>query len=124
MDTVGSKRDDELEEAQGTPGIVRRTAFHDEGHWFGHVVAEADTMSGWHHHGEHVTFGYLLRGNIRLEFGPGGGESADVGEGEYFVVPAGVVHREGNTSDEDAEAIIVRSGEGPPVFPADGPDPA
>lgn len=123
-DEVQSKTDDELTPAQGTPGIRRRTAFEGRDHWFGHAVAEADTMSGWHHHGEHTTVGYILKGSIRLEYGPGGSHSTDVGRGEWFTVPAGVIHREGNTSHEDAEALVLRFGEGPPVFPADGPEPA
>jgi uncharacterized RmlC-like cupin family protein len=122
-DDVESKGEADLVEAQGTPGLVRRTAFDGDGHWFGHVEAEPETMSGWHHHGDHTTFGYLLKGRIRVEYGPGGALSAEVGEGEYFTVPPGVVHREGNPSAEAAEAIIVRFGEGPPVFPADGPAP-
>ena len=122
VDEVERRSVEDLEEVQpATPGLQRRTAFSDEGHWFGHVVAEADTMSGWHHHGEHTTFGYILEGNIRLEFGPGGGESLDVGAGDFFVVPPHAVHREGNASPEDARAIVVRAGEGPPVFPADAP---
>ena len=112
---------DQLTDAQGTPGLERRTAFEGGDHWFGHVVAAPETMSGWHHHGENTTVGYILRGSIRLEYGPGGSLSADVGEGEYFTVPAGVIHREGNAGSEEAEAVVVRFGEGPPVFPADGP---
>ena len=122
-DDVQSKSADELVEAPGTPGLVRRTAFEGEGHWFGHVEAEANSMSGWHHHGENTTVGYSLRGSFRVEYGPGGRLSAEVGEGEFFTVPAGVIHREGNPTDQVAEAIIVRFGEGPPVFPADGPEP-
>ena len=30
-------RDDQLREAQGTPGLTRRVAFEADGHWFGHV---------------------------------------------------------------------------------------
>lgn len=122
-DSVQSRRDDELEEAVGTPGLIRRTAFEGEGHWFGHVEAEANTMSGWHHHGKHTTVGYSLKGSFRVEYGPGGQLSTEIGEGEYFIVPAGAIHREGNPSDEVGEAVIARFGEGPPVFPADGPEP-
>lgn len=122
-DHVERKTRGELTEAQGTPGIERHTAFEGDGHWFGHVVAAAETMSGWHHHGENTTVGYILKGSVRLEYGPEGSLSTDVGAGEYFIVPAGAVHREGNDSSEDAEAIIVRFGNGPPVFPAEGPEP-
>lgn len=68
-DDVRKKTPEQLTEAQGTPGIDRRTAFEGDGHWFGHVVAAAETMSGWHHHGENTTVGYILKGRVRLEYG-------------------------------------------------------
>lgn len=116
--------DDQLQEAQGTPGLRRRVAFEADGHWFGHVEASPQTMSGWHHHGDNVTLGYVLRGKVTLEFGPGGREHVEVSEGEYFEVPKHLVHREGNMSTEAGEIILGRVGEGPVVFPVDGPDPA
>lgn len=68
-DQVRKLRDDQLREAQGTPGLNRRVAFEALGHWFGHVEAEPETMSGWHHHGDNITIGYVLKGKITLEFG-------------------------------------------------------
>lgn len=124
QEPVRKVRDDELREAEGTPGLNRRVAFEDEGHWFGHVEAEPETMSGWHHHGDNVTLGYVLKGTINLEFGPGGQEHVEVNEGEYFEVPKHIIHREGNRSAETAEIILARAGVGPVVFPASGPDPA
>ncbi len=115
---------EDLGEATGTPGIVRKVAHETVGYWFGHATASAETMSGWHHHGQTTTLGFVLKGNLRFEFGPGGAGSVDLSAGDYFIVPAGAVHREGNASAEPGEAIIVRVGEGPPVFPVEGPDPA
>jgi uncharacterized RmlC-like cupin family protein len=115
---------EDLDEATGTPGIVRKVAHETPGYWFGNATAAADTMSGWHHHGQNTTLGFVLKGHFRIEFGPGGADSVDLSAGDYFVVPPGTVHREGNATDEPGEAVIVRVGEGPPVFPADGPDPA
>lgn len=123
-DRVRKITDDELEDAIGTPGIVRRVADEASGHWFGHVTAAANTMSGWHHHGENTTLGLVLKGDLRIEFGPGGAETVDLSAGDYFVVPPGAVHREGNSTDQPGEAVIIRVGEGPPVFAADGPEPA
>ncbi len=114
--------DVELREAQGTPGLTRRTAFEGDGHWFGHVEADPATMSGWHHHGDNVTMGYVLKGSITLEFGPGGSQKLEIGEGEYFEVPKNTVHREGNSSPEAGEVLVSRVGEGQLVFPVDGPD--
>ena len=123
-DPVRKLREDQLREAEGTPGLKRRVAFEAHGHWFGHVEAEPETMSGWHHHGDNVTMGYVLKGKMTIEFGPGGQEQVEVSEGEYFQVPKQVVHREGNISTETGEIILGRVGEGRVVFPVDGPDPA
>ena len=114
--------DGELREAQGTPGLTRRTAFESDGHWFGQVEAAPVTMSGWHHHGDNVTMGYVLKGSITLEFGPGGSQKVEVAEGEYFEVSKNTVHREGNTSPESGEVVISRVGEGQLVFRVDGPE--
>ena len=40
-------------------------------------------MSGWHHHGDNVTMGYVLKGTVTLEFGPGGSQQVEVAEGGY-----------------------------------------
>jgi len=96
-------RSDELREAQGTPGLTRHVAFEGDDHWFGHVEAAPEMMSGWHHHGDNVTIGYVLKGELTLEFGPGGGESLVAREGEYFEVPKHAVHREGNMSSTAGE---------------------
>lgn len=119
---VRKLRDDELSEAAGTPGLRRRVAFEADGHWFGHVDADPATMSGWHHHGDNVTIGYVLRGKVTFEFGPDGSEAVEVNEGEYFEVPKHLVHREGNMSADAGEIILTRVGSGPVLFPVDGPE--
>jgi uncharacterized RmlC-like cupin family protein len=116
---VRKLRDHQLREAEGTPGLGRRVAFEADGHWFGHVEAAPETMSGWHHHGDNVTMGYVLQGKVTLEFGPDGSEQVEVNEGEYFEVPKHLVHREGNMSTGTGEIILTRVGEGPVVFPVD-----
>lgn len=113
----------ELREATGTPGLHRQVAFEDENVWFGHVTTDAEVLSGWHHHGDMTTIGYVLDGQVRFEFGPEGEDVLEVQTGEYFRVPPRLVHREGNPTDQPGEILLVRVGEGPPVFPADGPEP-
>lgn len=114
---------DELGEALPTPGIVRYVADETDTHWVGRAETEPNTMSGWHHHGAHTTMGYVLDGTARLEFGPGGRDAVEVSAGDFFVVPPMTIHREGNPTGEPGQAVIIRYGAGPPVFPADGPDP-
>lgn len=67
-DEIRVVTDEQLQGATGTPGLNRRVAFEDDDqYWFGHVEAEPDTMSGWHHHGDNTTLGYVLSGRARLE---------------------------------------------------------
>lgn len=120
---VRAVSDSELREATGTPGLRRQVAFEDEEMWFGHVTTEPGVESGWHHHGEMTTLGHVLEGEVRFEFGPGGHNELHVGAGEYFRVPPGLVHREGNPTDQPGQIALVRVGEGPPVHPVDGPEP-
>ncbi|WP_109745701.1 cupin domain-containing protein [Salinigranum rubrum] len=77
--------------------------------------------SGWHHHGEHTVYGVVLDGRARLEFGPGDADGFEVGPGDFFRIPATVVHRE--VSDEEAQVALVGfAGAGPLVVDADSPE--
>jgi quercetin dioxygenase-like cupin family protein len=84
--------------------------------------AEGGIASGWHHHGDREVLGHVLRGRVRFEFGPGGSESTEVEEGGFFHVPAGLVHRDVNPTDEPQETILSLVGSGPLVVNVDGPD--
>lgn len=104
---------DELAAGPQTPGIERLQAFEDGETWFGEARTEPGMTSGWHHHGEHHTYVYVVRGRFRLESGPGGLEVAEAGPGEYAAIPPHVVHRESNPTDEESLIILVRRGSGP-----------
>ena len=94
------------------------------GLWAGVVHTEPGARSGWHHHGDHETSLYVVRGRMRLEFGPGGRQVAEAGAGDFLYVPAGTVHRESNPSGTEASlAVIARSGTGVPTVNVDGPPP-
>ena len=113
---------DALVDADPTPGMRRRRAIDVPGLWSGLVHTEPGSTSGWHHHGEHETSLYVMSGTMRLEFGPGGGSVIDAGPGEFVHVPAHVVHRESNPTDQVASAVIARAGTGAPTVNVDGPD--
>ena len=81
-------------------------------------------VSGWHHHAEHETVGYVLAGTLRLEWGPGGSQRLDAAPGDFFRVPPGVVHRESNPTDVEQVVIAFRIGTGVSVVNVDGPDEA
>src|SRR5205085_3860059 len=59
---------DDLTEADPTPGMRREMAFEVPGLWAGLVHTEPGASSGWHHHGDHETSLYVVRGQLRLEF--------------------------------------------------------
>ena len=106
-----------------TPGMVREQAFASEGMWSGTARTEPGMVSGWHHHGDHETTIYVLSGALRMEFGPGGASTVEAGPGDFVHVPRGVVHREGNPSQEPAELVLVRAGRGESTVNLDGPEP-
>ncbi len=114
------------ERAEGgfTPGMVREEALATDEMWAGFVTTEAGMVSGWHHHDEHETTIYVLSGVMRMEYGPGGGETLEAGPGDFLYVPPQVIHRESNPSAEAGTAVVVRGGKGEVVVNVDGPPPA
>lgn len=84
------------------------------------MAATGDT--GWHHHGEHTTYVYVLQGQVRIEWGAGGRESVDLASGDVWVMSPGTVHRETNPGSEDLELVVFSVGSGPQVVGVDGPE--
>lgn len=116
-------RQDALEAGPTSPGVARQTAVAAEGVWVGEAHTEPGARSGWHHHGEHTTYGRVLSGHIEFEFGEAGVERVLAGPGDYFVVPPHCVHREGNPHGEVQQVVVVvRLGSGPSVINVDGPE--
>jgi uncharacterized RmlC-like cupin family protein len=116
---------DALSEAAGSPGITRHKAFQGEGVLVVRSRADPGVVSGWHHHGDHDVYGYIIAGVVRFEGGPGGRDVVSVGAGDFFHVPARTVHRDVNPSQsEGQEVILFLKGAGPMVVNVDGPDQA
>ena len=111
----------ELEEADGTPGMVRAQAFSGDGIWAGTVRVAPGTASGWHHHGDYETYAEIVEGLARFEFGPGGDGAVDGGPGDFVRIPAHTVHRETNPGSTESTVVLFRVGSGAPVFNVDGP---
>jgi uncharacterized RmlC-like cupin family protein len=114
---------DALIDSDPTPGMRRQQAIGVPGLWSGLVHTEPGATSGWHHHGEHESSLYVVSGAMRLEFGPGGRSVVDAGPGDFIHVPARVVHRESNPTEQRATAVIARAGTGTPTVNVDEPDP-
>lgn len=121
-DPVRVVRANELKLAEGTAAMNRKAALDEEGLWAGTVVTEAGMDSGWHHHGDNSSVIYVLRGSIRIDFGPGGGESVEGSDGDFILVPPHSVHRE-TTLGEPVHGVVFRAGSGQILFNVDGPEP-
>ena len=120
-DEVTSVHPEDREVADPTPGKTREQAIDVPGLWSGFVRSEPGAASGWHHHGEHDTSVYVIEGNVRIEFGPGGGRSVEAGPGDFVHIPKHLVHREVNPGPAASQEIITRSGTGPLTVNVDGP---
>jgi uncharacterized RmlC-like cupin family protein len=110
-------------ETSQTPGMEREEAVRTPSMWAGIAKTSGHTFSGWHHHGAYESVIYVLRGALRLEYGPGGKEIIEAAAGETLYVAPGEVHREGNPGDEPSEIVVVRGGEGELVVNETGPAP-
>lgn len=113
---------DERTEGAGTPGMIREEAIATHGLWAGLVRTSAGMTSAWHHHGVYETAIFILSGGLRMEFGPGGGDTLEGGPGDFLYVAPETVHRESNPTEDESRIIVVRSGAGQPVFNVDGPE--
>ena len=120
-DRVVAVSADGLNAGAPTPGVLREIAFDTSRATLMRARADGGAASGWHHHGDREVLGYVVRGRARFEFGPGGAESVEVEEGGFFHVPAGLVHRDVNPSDDIQEIVLSVVGEGPLVVNLDGP---
>ena len=117
-------RPDEGAPAPGppTPGMDRRQLLDHEDCWVGWVRTDAGLAGGWHHHGDRDSYIHVLRGRVRIEYGPAGREEVTAVAGDFIFTPARMVHREITALDEPAELFVVRVGTGPQNFNVDGPD--
>ena len=105
-----------------TQGIVRETAFEIPGITVARSRIAGGVVSAWHHHGERVLFGFLVRGRLRLDYGPKGGLAVELTPGDFLHIPRGLVHRDVNPTDQEAEVVHVLAGEGAAVLNVPGPD--
>lgn len=106
-----------------TAGMDRRQLLEHGDRWVGWARTDAGLAGGWHHHGDRDSYVYVLRGAVRIEFGPGGRDQVTAQAGDLVFNPAHLVHREVTEADEPAELFVVRIGSGPLNVNVDGPDP-
>jgi len=74
------------------------------------------TISAWHHHGTRHLYGFLVSGRLRFDYGRDGKEAVDLAPGDFFHIPAGLVHRDVNASPSEVAVVVnVSVGTGPAV---------
>jgi uncharacterized RmlC-like cupin family protein len=100
---------------------TRATVFETEETLLVQSRRDGGASSGWHSHGDRGAYGVVLAGSIRVEYGPDGERSVEAGAGEFFHVPAGVVHRDANPGEDDLSLAVAFVGAGEAVVDADGP---
>lgn len=98
-----------------TPGMVREEAFASEGVWAGYVRTEPNTPSGWHTHGDHDSYIFVIEGRLRFQQSTDPEDTVEAGPGDFVRVPPHTVHREDNRSPHEGKLVVMRfGGTGPP----------
>ncbi len=106
-----------------TTGLQRGQAFAHDGVWAGFSTFPGGATTGWHHHGDYATYGYITDGSMDVEYGPDGAEVVHAHAGDFVYIPSHLVHRE-TVGGEGGSGVVVRvGGTGPTVFNVDRPDP-
>src|SRR3989442_10230066 len=96
----------DLKKGESTPGVVREKAFESSNALVSRTRLERGAVSGWHHHGTHELYGFLVSGQLRLEYGPKGADAAVVGPRDFFHLPPGPLHPDGKP-DRAHQLVIV-----------------
>ena len=116
MPTIEVVRKDHLTPGAVTQGIRRDRAFEAEDVVVARSQIAVGTISAWHHHGTRHLYGFLVSGRLRFDYGRDGKEAVDLAPGDFFHIPAGLVHRDVNASlSEVAVVVNVSVGTGPAV---------
>ena len=121
-------RQDQLSPATAqTPGMTRVAAVAPETTgtrqlWVGLVTTPPGTVSAWHHHGDCDTAIYVVSGQARFRWGPGGREGAEVGAGDFLAVAPNAIHQEEALGDTPVVLVVARACSGVLVVNVAGPE--
>lgn len=111
-----------LPSAPSTKGIDRYTAFDLQGLFVSESHLAQSVVSDWHHHADRTLLGRVVAGRLNFDFGPGGTRTVQLGAGDFFRVPARLVHRDVNPSSEDETVVVgILLGDGPTTVNLPGP---
>ena len=88
---------------------------------YGHSSGKME--SSWHHHGDNDVLGYVIEGEGYVDL-PGVTDDRVLAQaGEFFHIPAGVIHRHVNPIDDEQEYVLWLTGSEPRIFRVDMDDP-
>lgn len=121
MGSVEVVTSEELNEAPGTPGVVREVAFETDNNMVVQARVAGGTATEWHHYCDRHVYAYLLKGTAIIESGPGGRDRHESEAGDFVHIPPRTIHRDINPTDEEQIVIINFVGSGPLVENVDGP---
>ena len=120
MEKVEVVRGADLKQGAKTSGILRGRAFETTKMVLAQSRIAGGVVSGWHHHGERELYGFLVSGRLQIELGDG--DAVEVSPGDFFHVPAGLVHRDANLDgQEEAWVVNITLGGGPTVVNVEDP---
>lgn len=114
---------DDLKDGPNTPGQLRKSALSSHGMWVGECqVTAREIPSQWHHHKDYDSMMFMLEGRIRVDWGPDGEKSFELGPGDYAFFGRRAIHRaQIIDAPEDCRYVFVRIGQGESVEHVDGP---
>jgi uncharacterized RmlC-like cupin family protein len=120
MSLIDMARSAELGAGYSTEGIIRKKAFESENTIFSQPRVLPGVVSGCHHRGTHHLYGCIVSGRLQLEYFLETRERADLNDGDFFHIPAGLIHRDMNPN-KDRELVLVNIlvGSGPAVINVD-----
>ena len=102
-------------------GFNSRPIFESGTDHVGEIRISGGTTGGWHHHGKRTMYGYVVSGKANIEFGQKGQERAILSQGDFFLIPPGLVHRDVNPNREEAFILIFSIGPGPTSYEVSEP---
>jgi quercetin dioxygenase-like cupin family protein len=122
MPRIDIARAKDLGAGYATEGIIRRKAFESENTIVSQSQVAPGVVSGWHHHGAHHLYGYIVWGRLQLEYVLEGREVADLNSGDFFHVPPRLTHRDINPNkDQELLVVNILVGTGPAVVNVNSP---
>ncbi len=117
-------RRSKLRPGHSTQGMKREIAFESEGILVARSRISGGKVSAWHHHGKREVYGFLVEGNLRIEYLDRGRPYVELNPGDFFHIPRALIHRDLNPKRRKVALVAnVFVGSGDVVVNVEGPKP-